>query len=58
MTDVIINPSLVPSRPSFFLRLQEEKAVPLFYCKRKNLGQLGSRLREPVDRMMISEKII
>ena len=37
---------LVPSRPSFFFRLQEgEKALLLFfYCKRKKLGRLGTRL--------------
>ena len=40
---ICIKVASYPALPAFF-RLQEEKAVPRFYCKRKKLGRLGSRL--------------
>ena len=39
----ILTVASYPAVPAFF-RLQEEKAVLRFYCKRKKLGRLGSRL--------------
>ena len=36
-----------PAVPAFF-RLQEEKAVPLFYCKRKKVGTAGFEAKATV----------